>query len=310
MFRFARLSRGVGAQIGRRELLAGMPLAAFALARPRYVRLGIRTIVYKARPMREAARAMKALGFQGVHLSLVFADAQLNLASPDWSYASLARDVFGEAGLPIFGLDGYVRLSHPDPQVRAGNLQALTRMLENARRFGSNIVATEGSSSRRVVPGRPKPENPAADFKLFIATLRRLVKTAEDAGSILALEPFAATVDDVHDILEEVRSPNLKILWDAVHFLDPDNAADVPGALQRMYAEFGSQVVLAHANDFRINAGKYEACVIGEGLLDYATYLSLLDRGGREILLAAEHTKEPDVERVKRYLDRFFSAGK
>jgi sugar phosphate isomerase/epimerase len=309
MYRRGDLSSGAAPRsFGRRELLAGcLPFAGLAAARPRHVKLGIRTVVYKARPMREAARLMKSLGFQGVHLSLVFADAKLDMNAPDWSYAARARDVFGEAGLPIFGLDGYVRLSHPDPQVRAGNLQALTRMLENARRFGTNIVATEGSSSRRTVPGRPVLADPAAEFRIFIAALRGLVKQAEDAGAILALEPYAATIEDVHDILEEVRSPALKILWDAVHFLEPAHAGDVAGELKRAWKEFGPQVVLAHANDFRINAGKYEACVIGEGLLDYATYVSLLDRGGREILLAAEHTKEPDVERVKRYLDRFFT---
>jgi sugar phosphate isomerase/epimerase len=309
MYRTGDLSRGAAPRaLGRRELLAGcLPSAAFAMARPRHVKLGIRTVVYKARPMREAARLMKSLGFQGVHLSLVFADTKLDMNSPDWSYAARARDVFGEAGLPIYGLDGYVRLSHPDPTTRAKNLEALGGMLENARRFGTNIVATEGSSSRRVVPGRPAPADPAAEFRIFIAALRGLIKRAEDSGAILALEPFAATVEDVHDILEEVRSPALKILWDAVHFLDPANSGDVAGELKRAGKEFGSQVVLAHANDYRIAAGKYEACAIGEGLLDYTTYVSLLDGGGREILLAAEHTREPDVERVKRYLDRFFT---
>jgi sugar phosphate isomerase/epimerase len=108
-------------------------------------------------------------------------------------------------------------------------------------------------------------------------------------------------------MLDDVGSPNFKLLWDAAHYYDPGNVNDIPGLLMRMYASFGTDVVIAHANDFRVTPeGKVASCGIGEGRLDYATYIDLLESCRREMLLAVEHTPEADVWRVKTCLDPYF----
>ena len=299
-------------QMLRREFVTSMPLIPAALARPRRVRLGIRTATYRTQSMKEAATLIRAAGFQGVQLGLWFADARLDLNSPDWSYARRARDIFAEAGVPILGLDGYVSLVHPDPATRQANLRGLVRLIEHAADFGTNIIGTEAGSFHPGERGRARPDDPVAGWKLFMHSMGEGVRAAQSAGVILAFEPtlstLVGTIDEVRRMLDEIGSPHLKIIWDAAHYYDSTNVGDIPGLLKRMYKSFGSDVVMAHANDFRITqADRVQSCDIGDGKLDYATFISLLDRGPKDILLAVEHTKEADVPRVKRYLDKFFA---
>ncbi len=263
--------------------------------------------------MAEAAKLIRAAGFEGVQLGLRFADVQFDMNAPNWDYGRRARDAFGEAGLPIFGLDGYVSLVHPDPATRARNVAALGNLIEHAREFGTTIVGTEAGSFHPSERGRARPDDAVAGWKQFIGTLREVTSRADGAGVTLAFEPtrltLVGTVEEVRRMLDEIRSPRLKVLWDAAHYYDRATAKDVPGLLKRMHRAFGKDVVVAHANDFRVNAeGEVESCDIGDGKLDYQTYISLLDGGPRDILLGVEHTREQDVPRVKRYLDRFFSA--
>ena len=108
-------------------------------------------------------------------------------------------------------------------------------------------------------------------------------------------------------MLDEVSSPHLKIIWDPAHYYTPANATDVAGFLREMYASFGADVVMAHANDFAVMDGAVKYCDIGLGQLDFGALVSLLEAAGKDILLAVEHTQENDVARVKKYLAPFMS---
>ncbi|HWQ53750.1 MAG TPA: sugar phosphate isomerase/epimerase [Bryobacteraceae bacterium] len=292
----------------RREFLATIP--AVALAKERHVRLGVGTGVYQAHPMAEAARMIKAAGFSCVHLAWRFADVRFDPYNPDWSYPRRARDVFGEAGLRIDAVYGYVSLVHPDPDTRARNVRALIGILEHARDFGTPNVATETGSFHPNQRNNPLPDDPAAGWKQFIGTIRELAKVAESAGAQLAVEPSLATslgtVEDAGRMLHEVPSPNLKILWDAAHVFNAGNIRNMKAELNKAYRTFGSKVVHAHANDARLEPdGTVKFGEAGSGQLDYTTYIALLEKLNRDVSITLEHCQEADIPRVRDYVAKF-----
>jgi sugar phosphate isomerase/epimerase len=76
--------------------------------------------------------------------------------------------------------------------------------------------------------------------------------------------------------------------------------------LKNMSAACGRHIVLAHGKDVRLKPdGKVEWLTAGKGVLDYATFTSLLDKLGREIFLSLEYLKEPEVPQVKSYVERY-----
>jgi len=290
----------------RRSFLESVPLATLLAARARNVRLGIRTYVYQAHPMAEAARAIREAGFEAVHIGLRFADGRFEMSQPDWEFARRARETFGQANLTIAGIDGYVPLLHTDPETRKRNVRALAALLERAREFGTPVVATETGIFR----GQSAPGDLEAAWKQLLAMLRELLKAAEAGDTILAIEPsfstFIGTVEAVRRMLEEVASPRLKILWDAAHLIQAADLADTGKAMARAVAAFGSHIVLAHANDVRLGAeGKTESCRAGTGRLDYRAFISLLGRLGREVALCIEHARENEVPETVDYIQRF-----
>jgi sugar phosphate isomerase/epimerase len=76
-------------------------------------------------------------------------------------------------------------------------------------------------------------------------------------------------------LLDEVRSPNLKIIMDGANLFPS-------GALQRQHAVLdeafdllGGEIALAHAKDLRADGAAGDAAA-GTGLLDYRHYLAHL----------------------------------
>lgn len=290
----------------RRDLLTSIPLVPLLAARARNIRLGIRTYVYQAHPMAEAARRIRAAGFEAVQVGLRFADGRFDMSQPDWDYARRARDAFSQPGLSIAGIDGYVPLLHPDPETRRRHVRALAALLERAREFGSPVVATETGIFR----DQPQPEDPEVVWKQLAAILRDLLRAAEAGDTVLAIEAsfstFVGTVDRVRRMLEEVSSPRLKILWDAAHLIHVEDLADTGEAMARAAAAFGAHIVLAHANDVRVGAGgRTESCRAGTGRLDYRAFIAQLDRLGRELALCIEHVKEDEVAETVKYVRQF-----
>lgn len=290
----------------RRTLLASVPLVPLLATRTRNVPLGIRTYVYQAHSLAEAARKIREAGFETVQIGLRFADGRFDMLQPDWDYARRARDTFGRAGLHVAGVDGYVPLLHPDFQTRRRYVRALAALLERAREFGTPVVATETGIFR----DQPPPKDPEAVWKELMGILHELLSAAEAGDTLLAIEPsfstFMGTVDRVRRMLEDVPSPRLKILWDAAHLMYPEDLADTGKAMERAVAAFGPHIVLAHANDVRLGAhGRTQSCRAGTGRLDYRAFLAQLDRLGRELALCIEHVKEDEVAETLKYVRQF-----
>ncbi len=272
--------------------------------------MGVGTSVYQAHPMAEAARLIKAAGFSCVHLAWRFADVRFDPNQPDWSFGKRARDVFGGAGLTIDAFYGYVNLVHPDPDMRARNVRALSGILAHWRDFGTPVVATETGTFHPERGGNPRPDDPVAGWKQFIGTMRELAKVAEGSGAQLALEPSLGgsfgTVEETSRMLNEVSSPNLKILWDAAHLFDAGNIRNMKAELNKAYRAFGSKVVHTHANDARLEAdGTVKFGEAGSGQLDYKTYIALIEKMNRDISITLEHCREADVPRVRDYVVKF-----
>ena len=293
----------------RRSFLQTLP--AGLLARPGHqVRMGISAGIYRAHPMAEAARLIRAAGFPGAQVGMRFADARLDLEAPDWSYARRVRDVFGEAGVRVVAVDGYTNLVDPDPAVRERGVRGLKRLLEHVREFGTDVVATESGTFNPTQPRQPLPADDRQGWAQFTGVMRELLKVAESNGSILAMEGSAATyigtVEMVARMFAELPSANLKILWDAANYFDEAHIGQMTPLLEKMCATFGAQIVLAHAKDVRLKPdGKVEWLAAGSGVMDYRTFGRLLNGLGREIFVCLEYVKEPDVPQVKRYVEKF-----
>lgn len=154
-------------------------------------------------------RAAKAAGFDRVEFHL-WRDKDLDAAA-----AALA-----ETGVRLTGFVVEPRRSLVDPAQHGEFLDAVRDSLAAARRVGSPpLVVASGFLREGVSPEEHRQE--------AVKALRQATALAEEAGVVLVLEPLNTRVEHPGmyldstvlglDIVEEVGSPNLKLLFDAYH---------------------------------------------------------------------------------------------
>jgi hydroxypyruvate isomerase len=170
-------------------------------------------------------------------------------------------------GLACAGLVGSVGGPLVDPARRDDFLTGLRGSIEAARTVGATtLIATTGQALPDVERARQHAS--------IVDGLRAAAPIVEDAGVTLVLEPLNTKVDHIGyyldttaegiQILEEVASPAVRLLFDAYHqaVMGEDIAAEVTAHANRI-----GHIHVADA------PGRHE---LGSGEVDYPTFFTAL----------------------------------
>ena len=100
-------------------------------------------------------------------------------------------------------------------------------------------------------------------------------------------------------LLDEVKSPNLKVMLDPVNMSNHRVVHNYTDFLNYCFDELGDHIIGAHAKDLAFDnthwVTKIDEMPPGTGLLDYEVYLRRLDELGSEIILTIEHLRDIGV---------------
>jgi hydroxypyruvate isomerase len=130
------------------------------------------------------------------------------------------RDALRETGMELLSFVVEPRRSLVDPAQHGEFLQAVRESLQAAKQAGARFLVVASGFTRPDV-SRQEQHNEA------VGILRQAAALAENAGITLLLEPLNTRVDhpgmyldstaEGLDIIEEVGSANLRLLYDAYH---------------------------------------------------------------------------------------------
>ncbi len=271
------------------------------------LKLAIFSGVYARFPLEEAAKRIADDGFKGVALENTFADLRFDPFAPDWEVARKMTDAFSRRGLKIVGLYGYYNLVDPDPAKRRRGEQRMQFLIENWKRFGCPIIATETGTLNPKSEWLESPENATEKaYQDCRATLARLAKAAAKTGAIVAIEAYWRNVIDSPErterLFRDVNSPALKLVMDPCNYFRKEDLARMQPMLEEIFRRVGRQTALAHAKDVKAAADGTDLPASGLGVLDYPLYLRLLAGLDRELYLAVEHLGYEDLPRARDYV--------
>jgi sugar phosphate isomerase/epimerase len=102
-------------------------------------------------------------------------------------------------------------------------------------------------------------------------------------------------------LLDELKSPALKIVLDAANLLQPRNLIEQPRILSDAFDLLGGDIVLAHAKDFG-TAPSWRPVAAGQGVVDFGLFLSLLAKAGFKGPLVLHGLTEDEVPAAVAFL--------
>lgn len=192
-------------------------------------------------------------------------------------------------GLRDLCLAGYCNLTadmeHGDVPQREIQLVYLTELARLAHDLGGRLV--------RVFTGY---ENPAAElsaqWRLVVHTLREAARRAADLDVVLGVQnhhDIGAGYESLHDLITAVNEPNCRVLFDAwapaLHGADLVTAATHMAPLTvhttvadyQLRPRFRYQPALVN---YQARQPYVQAVPMGEGFIDYRSFLATLRQGG------------------------------
>jgi sugar phosphate isomerase/epimerase len=193
---------------------------------------------------------------------------------------------FSERQLTLAALSGTYNMIDPDPQARVLGAEGLDRVIALAPRLGTDVVTlcTGSRDPRNMWRKHPDNDIPEAWADLLVQ-IEEAVHVTEKYGVTLGVEPeIGNTINSVHKarrLLDEVRSPQLKIVMDGANIFQRGQLPNMRKVLDEAFELFGSDIALAHAKDLDKD-GEAGHVAAGRGRLDYRYYMELLKTSGFE----------------------------
>lgn len=226
------------------------------------------------------ARRVAELGFRGVSLPF----------EQGWGEADLValREAFDSERVEIVELGCDCNFVTRSEEVSRRNFERLSRALDAGALLNCDHVTTR-AGSRHLDPAQPLAAHPDnwADptWDLFVNRVWALLDEVEDVGVRLCFEPHPATtlntLDSLSNLMADVATVRVRVALDPAALFDAAAAAEPSPALAEIFATLADTIAVVRATDVRlvgaVDEPMAEQAPLGEGVLDYATCLKLVN---------------------------------
>lgn len=273
--------------------------------------IGIRLHDTAGTLLNERLQHARAQGFSCVHVAMqkvtpgfqmMNAPALLTDALADEVRAALTAN-----GQTCAVLGCYLNLATPDEEEYARTLACYQAHLRFAAKIGALVVGTETGAPNTAYKTTPECWTEEA-LALFINRLRPVVQTAEETGTMIAIEPVCRhivnTPERAQRVLDAIDSSALQIILDTVNLLTPANCRQADDIVADALRRFGDRVMVLHMKDYKNVPGHADvqsmACGLGD--MDYTRLLRFAkSRPGLPMTL--EDTKPDNAEAARLFLE-------
>lgn len=250
--------------------------------------------------MERRAQKAKEEGFSCVHLALskVMKGLPIDNGSLTEGLAMHTRRVFAREGLDVAVLGCYLNLAHPDP-AKLKEIQSLYYgHLRAAALMGAGVVGTETGAPNAAYKTDANTHSAAA-LESFIRGLAPVVACAERWGVPVAIEPVFKHIvydaDRALQVIKAIGSPNLRVIFDPVNLLCPENA----DSRERIFAEtmdkLGEYIAVVHLKDFTRGSNGLVSVAAGTGEMDYTSILRFIKERKPYLQATLENTSNDNA---------------
>ena len=259
------------------------------------------------------ARRAREEGFCCVHLALSkcigkysFDDAALTEG-----LAAYLRRVFQKEELDVAVLGCYLNLAHPDPEKLRAFQSRYYGHLRVAAMAGVGMVGTETGAPNAAYKLDANTHSPEA-LRTFMWNLEPVLERAEKHGVMLAIEPvwnhIVYNADRALEVIDAMESPNLRVIFDPVNLLCPENADQRERVVGEAMDKLCDHIAMVHIKDFVRADGRLVSVAAGTGEMDYRSILRFMKARKPYIQASLENTTNDNAVQARELIERLYAS--
>jgi sugar phosphate isomerase/epimerase len=259
------------------------------------------------------ARRAREEGFCCVHLALSkcigkysFDDAALTEG-----LAAYLRRVFQKEELDVAVLGCYLNLAHPDPEKLRAFQSRYYGHLRVAAMAGVGMVGTETGAPNAAYKLDANTHSPEA-LRTFMWNLEPVLERAEKHGVMLAIEPvwnhIVYNADRALEVIDAMKSPNLRVIFDPVNLLCPENADQRERVVGEAMDKLCDHIAMVHIKDFVRADGRLVSVAAGTGEMDYRSILRFMKARKPYIQASLENTTNDNAVQARELIERLYAS--
>ncbi len=224
----------------------------------------------------EVVAGMKRHGYKGLEPRVEWGHASGIEAGLSKAARAEVRRRFAGEGLAICCIATGARMAAEEPE-RAAHVEDVRRYIELAADLGCGLLRTFGGR-------RDSSRELAAAVEHTAGGYRQVAAEAGAAGVTVLME----THDDwccsapVRAVVEAVDHPAVQVLWDVMH------TQRMMETSEESFQALGPLTRHLHAHDGRYVDGRLQVCGLGDGVIDHAGPVRLLEAAGYQGYFSVE----------------------
>ncbi len=208
--------------------------------------------------------------------------------------------------ITMSAISGTYNMIHPDLQQRQAGLAQLRLLAAHCAQLGTKLITLCTGTRDPQSMWRWHADSYLPDAWQDLTTeMAKALEIAEKYGVTLGIEPEVSNVVDsaqrARRLLDEMRSPNLKIVMDGANLFHQGELPRMRELLDEAFDLLGAEIALVHAKDL-LRDGEAGNAAAGTGLLDYDHYIHLLRASGYQGALILHSLAENQVAASVQFL--------
>jgi len=272
-------------------------------------RLGIFARTFSEPTLEGVLDAIVSHNLDLVHFNLGCAGLESLPEEIDAAVCQRVRHGFQRRQLKMVALSGTYNMIDPDVARREQMTRRACRLIGRARDLGTHCITlcTGSRDPENMWQAHPDNDSPEA-WREMVATLEKLLSSAEQHGVTLGIEPEKANVINsavkARQLLDQLQSEQLKIVIDGANLFEPGDQKNRQEVLIEAFDLLAPEIIIAHAKDIVTDPTKHSQAA-GTGTLDWSTYFECMQKIGYDGPVVLHNLAPSQVDQSVRFVKGF-----
>lgn len=270
------------------------------------IRFGARAHDYGKQTPEDLFHKIRGDGFDSVQLAFKKAIAgveQFSDITP--AVVSKVNQAARKEQMHIAVLGVYIEPALIDDSLRQKNVSEFVGSVPIAKKLGADCIGTE-TTKRESQPQASQKEALDALYR----SLWTIMDAAEEQEVTVAIEPVAIhtvnTPECAAEVLKTIASPYLKVIFDPINLLTPENISGQDQLWDRFFELLGDRIAAVHMKGVRLDSdGHLASSSFSDSLLHYDSIAEKLKKLPYDFSILREEINPANAREDYRFLQKF-----